>query len=169
MRKREMCKVKVAHLCQTLQPYELYSLWNSLGQNTGVGRLSLLQGIFPTPGSNSGLPHCRWILYQLGHKGNQREAQGKNKGSSVFKCIYICNTKLEKAILLCIMWDKPKADLIDNFCVLPFSAHPYMHTKKALLNQISKSKYGVIYIICSHIPHGHSHLLVSLTTDKLKS
>ena len=39
--------------------------WDSLGQNTWVGSLSLLQGIFPTQGSNSGLPHCRWILYQL--------------------------------------------------------------------------------------------------------
>ena len=47
-----------------------YSPWNSLGQNTGFGSLSLLQGIFPTQGSNPGLPHCRWILYQLSHKGS---------------------------------------------------------------------------------------------------
>ena len=39
--------------------------WDSLGQNTWVGSLSLLQGIFPTQGLNSGLPHCRQILYQL--------------------------------------------------------------------------------------------------------
>ena len=45
---------------------------NSLGQNTGVGSLSLLQGIFTTQGSNPGLPHCRWILYQLSHKGSPR-------------------------------------------------------------------------------------------------
>ena len=38
----------------------LYSPWNSPGQNTGVGSLSLLQGIFPTMGLNLGLPHCRW-------------------------------------------------------------------------------------------------------------
>ena len=36
---------------------------NSPGQNTGVGSFSLLQGIFPTQGSNPGLPHCRQILY----------------------------------------------------------------------------------------------------------
>ena len=36
------------------------------------GSLSLLQGIFPTQGSNPGLPHCRWILYQLSHKGSPR-------------------------------------------------------------------------------------------------
>ena len=46
--------------------------WNSLGQNTGVGSLSLLQGIFPSQGSNWGLLHCRRILYQLSHKGSPR-------------------------------------------------------------------------------------------------
>ena len=35
-----------------------------------VGSLSLLQGIFPTQGSNPRLPHCRQILYQLSHKGS---------------------------------------------------------------------------------------------------
>ena len=39
-------------------------------RNTGVGSLSLLQGIFPTEESNQGLPHCRWILYQLSHQGS---------------------------------------------------------------------------------------------------
>ena len=40
--------------------------------DTGVGSLFLLQGIFPTQGSNPGLPHCRWIPYQLSHKGSPR-------------------------------------------------------------------------------------------------
>jgi hypothetical protein len=31
--------------------------------------VAILQGIFPTQGSNSGLPHCRRILYQLSHQG----------------------------------------------------------------------------------------------------
>ena len=48
----------------------LYSPWNSPGQNTGVGSLSLLQGIFPTQGSNPDLPHCSQIFYQLSHKGS---------------------------------------------------------------------------------------------------
>ena len=39
------------------------------GQNTGVGSLSLLQGVFPTQGSNPGLPHCGQILYLLSHQG----------------------------------------------------------------------------------------------------
>ena len=56
----------------SLWPHGLFSPWNSPGQNTGVGSLSLLQGIFPTQGSNPGLPHCRWILYQLSHEGSPR-------------------------------------------------------------------------------------------------
>ena len=34
-------------------------------KNTGVGILSLLQGIFSMQELNQGLLHCRWILYQL--------------------------------------------------------------------------------------------------------
>ena len=52
----------------SLTPHGLFSPWNCAGQNIGGGSLSLLQGIFPTQGSNSGLPHCRRILY-LSHKG----------------------------------------------------------------------------------------------------
>ena len=57
-------------MSHSLQPHGLYSPWNSPGQNIGVGGLSLLQGIFPIQGSNLGLLHCRWILYQLSHKGS---------------------------------------------------------------------------------------------------
>ena len=56
----------------SLWPHGLYSPWNSPGQNTGVGSLSLLQGIFPTQGLNRGLLHCRWILYQLSPQGSPR-------------------------------------------------------------------------------------------------
>jgi len=55
----------------SLRPHGLYSPWNSLGQNTGEGSLSLLQGIFPTQGLNPDLQHCGQILYQLNHKGSQ--------------------------------------------------------------------------------------------------
>ena len=51
-------------------PWTIHSPWNSPGQNTGVGSLSLLQGIFPTQGSNPSLPHCKQILYQLSHKAS---------------------------------------------------------------------------------------------------
>ena len=43
---------------------------DSPGKNTGVGCYALIQGIFPTQGSNPGLPHCRQILYHLSHQGS---------------------------------------------------------------------------------------------------
>ena len=55
-----------------LRPHGLYSPRNSPGQNTGVGSLSLFQGIFPTQESNPGLLHYTWILYELSHKGSPR-------------------------------------------------------------------------------------------------
>ena len=65
--------VKVAQLCPTLcDPHGLYSPWHSPGQKTGVDSLFLLQEIFPTQELNPGLPHCRWILYQLSHQGSPR-------------------------------------------------------------------------------------------------
>ena len=59
-------------MSDSLQPHGLYSPWNSPDQNTGVGSLSFLQGIFPTQRLNSGLPHCTWILYQLIHQASPR-------------------------------------------------------------------------------------------------
>ena len=64
--------VYVSVVSDSLQPPMLYSPWNSPGQNTGVGGLSLLQGTSPTHGSNPGLPHCRQILHQLSHQGSPR-------------------------------------------------------------------------------------------------
>ena len=60
----------VAQSCLTLCDPRDHSLSGSAhgdspGKNTGVGCHALPQGIFPTQGSNPGLPHCRWILYHL--------------------------------------------------------------------------------------------------------
>ena len=43
---------------------------DSPGKNTGVNCYFLLQWIFPTQGSNPGLPQCKWILYHLSHQGS---------------------------------------------------------------------------------------------------
>ena len=59
-------------MSDSLRPHGLYSPWSSPGQNTGVGSLSLLQGIFPTQGLNPGLLHCGQILYCLSHKRSPR-------------------------------------------------------------------------------------------------
>ena len=51
-----------------LYPTRLLSPWNSPGKSTGVGCHFLLQGIFPTQGSNLGLLHYRQMLYHLSHR-----------------------------------------------------------------------------------------------------
>ena len=60
---------------------------------TGVGSLSLLQGIFPTQGLSPGLPHCRWILYQLSHKGRHKDIMPSeidwSQGTNMHNLIYI--------------------------------------------------------------------------------
>ena len=64
-------KVKVAQQCLTLcNPMDC--IVHGILQNTGLGSHSLLQGLFPTQGSNPGLPHCRQILHQLSHNGSPR-------------------------------------------------------------------------------------------------
>ena len=57
-------------MSNSLWPHGLYSPWNSPGKNIRVGCHALLQGIFPTQGSNPRLPHCKWILYQQSHQGS---------------------------------------------------------------------------------------------------
>ena len=68
----------VAQLCLTLcdprdcSPPSSSVHGDSPGKNTGVGCHALLQGIFPSQGSNPGLPHCRQILYRLSYLGSLR-------------------------------------------------------------------------------------------------
>ena len=52
------------------QPTRPLHPWDSPGKNTGVGCHFHLQRIFPTRGSNPGLPHCRQTLYRLSHQGS---------------------------------------------------------------------------------------------------
>ena len=65
----ESCSV----MSDSLQPHGLSAEFSS--QNTGVGSLSLLQGIFPTQGSNPGLLYCRWILHQLSYQESPKQLQ----------------------------------------------------------------------------------------------
>ena len=64
--------VKVTQLCLNLCDPVDYTVYGIL-QATGVGSPSLLQRIVPTQGSNPAVPHCRQILYQLGHKGSPQK------------------------------------------------------------------------------------------------
>ena len=65
--------MKVAQSCPffcdpTIWPSRFVCPFSSPGKNTGVGRRSLLQGIFPTQKSNRGLLRCRQFLYQLSYQ-----------------------------------------------------------------------------------------------------
>ena len=89
-------------MSDSLWPHELDSSWNSPGQNTIVGSLSLLKRIFPTWGSNPGLLYCTRILYQLSHKESPEEKQEQwnihrgitnktlNKNPLIFKVVSTC-------------------------------------------------------------------------------
>ena len=66
---KDWSEVKVTQSCRLFAtPWTIQSMEFSW-QNTGLGSLSLLQGIFPTQGLNPDLLHSRRILYQLNHKG----------------------------------------------------------------------------------------------------
>ena len=78
MARSACCCCLVAKLCPTLYNSIDCSLpgssvhGDSPGKNTGVGCHALLQGIFPTQGSNPGLLDCRQILYHLSHQGSSK-------------------------------------------------------------------------------------------------
>ena len=86
-------------MSNSLPPHGLYSPWNSPGQNTGVGSLSLHQGIFPTQGSNPGLLHSRRILYQLSHKRSL--GTGKQKENST---LYLPSRNWQSSMYIQELW-----------------------------------------------------------------
>ena len=67
--KQSVCR-SVVSLCDLMEPTRLLCLWDSPGKNTGVGYYFLLQGIFPTQGSNWCLFRCKQIPYCLSHQGS---------------------------------------------------------------------------------------------------
>ena len=94
------------------QPFPVLWLtpWRSPGLNTGMGSPSLLQGVFPTQGSNPGLPYCGQILYHLSHKGSPRilecslsllqqifPTQESNRGLLHCSWIFFTNWAIRKA------------------------------------------------------------------------
>ena len=64
------CEMKVTQSCPTLCDTMDYAVHGIL--HTRIlewAAFPFSRGIFPTQGSNPGLPYCRWSLYQLSHKG----------------------------------------------------------------------------------------------------
>ena len=113
--KKNEVKVKVAQSCRILwDTIDLHSPWNS---STGVGSLSLLQGIFLTQGLNPGLLHCRRILYRLSQQGSPLLARRTSQRSSNHPWVHrqfcyllrslrvSCFSALLKSQCICGMWE----------------------------------------------------------------
>ena len=75
----------------TLQVDSLPAEPQGKSKNTGVGSLSLLQGISPTQKSNQGFLHCRWILYQLSYQGIQCKCCTAAAAKSLQLCPTLCD------------------------------------------------------------------------------
>ena len=104
-------KVKLLnHVCSLqphgLQPTRIPCPWDSPGKNTGVGCHFLLQGIFPTQGSNLGVPHCWQMLCHLSH-----QESSNSQGPSLFPKVLRFQLLIIFDYLLMIS---------DNFCLFCF-------------------------------------------------
>ena len=76
-----------------------------LGKKSGMGSYSILQGIFPTLGSNLGLPHCRWVPYRLSHQWSPISLQ------MLLTCVlrYICFSPVSgscSSVLALLIWSR---------------------------------------------------------------
>ena len=83
-----------------LSPTRLLCSWDFSGKNTRVGCHFLLQGIFPTQGSNPHLLHCRRILYPLIHLETKQYKMYFNLKIDMFNCrvwLLNCQTWLKMA------------------------------------------------------------------------
>ena len=124
---------EVAQSCLTLRPHGLQPTrllrpWDSPGMNTGVCCHFLLQGIFPTQGSNPGLPHSRHTLYHLSHY-NQHEIYYRGILYPFFLLILIfCNQ-------MCILH-------IGHFSVWTASQVPKSHTQLMAAAVLDRTDVG---------------------------
>ena len=95
---------------------------DSPSKNTGVGFHALLQGIFPTQGSNPGLSHCRWILYQVSYQG------------SPHICIFLQKDGSKRIFLKSINTQGLREWNCDSECDCILNIYPYLynHREKAM-------------------------------------
>ena len=87
-----------------------------------MGNLSLLQGIFPTQGSNPGLLHCRWVLYQLSYQGSPSVVY-------IYAYIYIIHNSIHmQSCFLFLIFHLNDVIHYVSFCKLAFFQHCVLET-----------------------------------------
>ena len=108
-----------------LGPTRLLCPWDFPGNSTGVDCHFLLQGLFPTQGSNPGLPHCRQTLYHLSHQGSPVERNGGSQKPEFSATLGTWQNK--ERIMVFLYKQREKSTAL--FCVLvaqscPTLSHP---------------------------------------------
>ena len=144
--------------------------WNSPCQNTGVGSLPLLQGIFPTQVSNPGLPHCRRILYLLSHKGSPRilewEAYPFSSESSQPRNRTGVSCIAGRFFLPTEVWGKPfycyQFSSVQSLSRVRLFVTPWTATRKASLSITNSPILPKLMSIESVMPFNHLILCRSL-------
>ena len=87
----------------------LPSPWDSPGKNTGVGCHFLLQGIFPTQGSNPGVLHYKQILYHLNHQAQFTDPNLEGSDKTAFRALQLLSPSSQSRRLLAHLWVQPSS------------------------------------------------------------
>ena len=145
-----------------LQPTGLLCPWDFPGYSTGVDCHFLLQGIFPTQGSNPGLPHCRQMLNHLSHqskslvysksalvKRNRNNGQVNRRYHYSLYCTALEYSQLLSISLfpsfigLCYAYPLLKANFTHAWQFLPHGSKPSVmsHALGKQLREKCKKKY----------------------------
>ena len=121
--------------CPTLQHHALYPLPGSsvhgIFQARILGCHSLLQGIFLTQRLNSGLWHCRQIIYQL----STREAHKRPINKFQWLKNHLHCTYRTDSFIICARISKSSKPFLAFFCILMY--HKIRQIKCMHLNQVN--------------------------------
>ena len=145
----------------------------------GIGSLSLFQGIVPTHGSNPGLPHWKWILYQLSQRGNPRilkwvaypfsraSCQPKNRtGVSCLAGRFFTNWAIREAHLYvddCQFYHfNPELSLVIQIHIIHWLLSTTLRSSSSLPNMLLFREYFLSQWMTHH-PPDFSKQMLSLT------
>ena len=135
-------------MSNSLRPRGLYSPWNSPGQHTGVGSLSLFQGIFPTQGSNPGVLHWRPIFFFF-FLPAEPQGEANNTGVCILSLLQgiFPTQELNQGLLHC-RWILYQLSYEGSPGLLPIVV-PKVSCPRKLLSPRQPGQ--LVYLSCSHV------------------